>query len=370
MQQLVLATAALGHHLYVIAPVNLASKLFIHKPYGCYYEHHQTENGGLVEVFRPRFYGRNVTIRGVNMSEYCRQKAVERIITKYRIKIEAFYGHFFRSAVLAWRYASNHNIPLFVASGESTIPSLLKPCRSFSLEAFKNTLSGVVCVSTKNKDEAIALGYASPKQCVVFPNGVDLSLFRPQNRNECRQRLGLPLDKFIVVCAGNFTERKGQTRVVAAIEKLNNPSIGVVLAGRGNEVLNSAFILYKGFVNHDNIPYYLCAADAFVIPTRWEGCCNSIIEAMACKLPIVSSNRSFNWDVLNKKNAILIDPDNIDEIADAVDLLFKDSALRERLGQNSLLVSKELSIKERANKIIQFIYEKNSSSQGTIHDEL
>lgn len=360
VEQLVLAMAAQGHNIYVIAPVNIASELFIRKPYGCYYEHRQTDNNGSIDVYRPRIYGRNITIRGVNMLEYCRRVAIERVIIRHKLQIDVFYGHFFRSAVLAWRYASNHNIPLFVASGESTIPSLLKPCLSFSLEAFKKTLSGVVCVSTKNKDEAIALGYASPEQCAVFPNGVDLSLFKPLNRNECRQRLGLPLDKFIVVCAGNFTERKGQTRVVDAIEKLNNPSIGAVLAGRGNEVIDSAFVLYKGFVNHDYIPVYLCAADAFVIPTRWEGCCNSIIEAMACGLPIVSSNRSFNWDVLNKENSILIDPDNVEEIADAIDLLFNDSTLRERLGQKSLSVSKGLSIEERANKIIRFIYERNN----------
>ena len=362
VEQLVLAIAALGHHVYVIAPINIASRFFFRRPYGVFHEHHQTDNGGIIDVYRPRFYGRNVSFRGVNMSAYFSQRAIERVLTRYRLLVDVFYGHFFRSAVLAWRFARMHDIPLFVACGESRIPKLLSPCRSFSVESFKGSLSGVICVSTKNKDEAIGLGYALSNQCAVFPNGVDLSLFKPLNRIDCREKLGLPLDKFIVVCAGNFTERKGQSRIVSAIEKLNNPSIGIVLAGRGNEVLDSKYILYKGFVNHDSLPLYLNASDIFVIPTRWEGCCNCIIEAMACGLPIVSSDRSFNWDVLNKENAILIEPDSIEEIADAIALLNDDSELRKCLGQKSLSVSKRLSIEERANKIISFIEDRRQDS--------
>lgn len=355
VEQLVNQFSAQGHNCTIIAPVNIATNYFVTKPYGSYHESFELDKGRTVEVYRPRYYGRDLRLFGVSWANNLCQRAIERVIRRHHLHLDVLYGHFFRSAVVVWRYASHHHIPLFVATGESTIPSIVKPCSEFSVEKFRQYLSGVVCVSTKNKDEAIGLGYATAEQCAVFPNGVDLSLFKQMDSKECRKKLGLPQDKFIIVCAGNYTERKGQSRIVRAVEKLKNPSIGVVLVGRGNEVLKSNFILYKGFVNHDEVPLYLNASDIYVLPTRWEGCCNSIIEAMACGLPIISSDRSFNWDILNKGNSVLIEPDSEEEIAGAIDKLLHDENLRQILSHESNKGSKALSIEERTKKIITFI---------------
>lgn len=358
VEQLVRQFAKLGHHCYVIAPVNIASKYLVHKPYGCYYEHHQMEGGGFINVYRPRYYGRDIRIHGVSWSYYRCQKSIERVIKKHSIQAEVFYGHFFKSAAVVWHYAKMKNIPLFVATGESTIPPVVKPCFSFTLESFQQYISGVLCVSTKNRDEAIKLKYATPSQCTVIPNGVDFSHFKPMDRIACRQKLGLPINMFIIASVGNYSERKGQSRVVNALDKLNNSSIGVVLIGRGNEILKSKHILFKGFMNHDDVPLYLNAADAYVLPTRWEGCCNSIVEAMACGLPIISSDRSFNWDILNQDNSILIDPDSEEQIANAILKIFNDNELRQKLSNRALDRSRSLSIKERAKNILKFIEER------------
>ncbi len=360
VQQLVLQFVVQGHNCIIIAPINLASKTFIKRPYGDYYEQYKLSNGHYVDVYRPRYYGRDVSLFGVSWAINRCQKSVEKVIKKQNLQFDVIYGHFFRSAVVVWRFATTNNVPLFVATGESRIPSIKKPCRSFSIENFQKSLSGVVSVSTKNKEEAIQLGYATAEQCAVFPNGVDLSLFKPLDKTECRKQLGLPQDKFIVACAGNYTERKGQSRIVNAVAKLNNPSVGIVLVGRGTEILKSDSILYNGFANHDKVPVYLNAADAYILPTRWEGCCNSIIEAMACGLPIVSSDRSFNWDILNKGNSILIDPDNEDEIGRAITKLYQEKEFRNMLSRKSLEDSQSLSIEKRAKKIIEFMIKRVS----------
>lgn len=369
VEELVKQFVILGHNCTIIAPVNIATKYFIARPYGKYYDYYEF-NKSFIEVYRPRYYGRDIRLFGVSWANNRCQRAIEKVIKKHHLQIDLIYGHFFRSAVVAWRYAFHNNIPLFVATGESSIPSIVKPCRDFTIESFQHYLAGVICVSTKNKDEAIKLNYADDSQCAVFPNGVNLSLFIPKDKIECRRKLGLPEDKFIVVCAGNYTERKGQSRIVRAVESLKDPSIGVVLVGRGNEVLESDYILYKGFVNHDDVPTYLNAADVYVLPTRWEGCCNSIIEAMACGLPIVSSDRSFNWDILNKENAILIDPDNIEQIAESIKMFCKDKNFRQSLSNKSLEQSRSLSIEERAKNILAFIEERinnNHNDNQEIH---
>ena len=69
---------------------------------------------------------------------------------------------------------------------------------------------------------------------------------------------------------------------------------------------------------HDVIAEYLNCADIFVSPTLAEGCSNSIVEAMACGLPIISSDLPFNHDILDEKNSILLDPVEVNEIALAI----------------------------------------------------
>ena len=97
------------------------------------------------------------------------------------------------------------------------------------------------------------------------------------------------------------------------------------------------------------------AADVFVLPTQAEGCCNAIIEAMACGLPIISSNLPFNWDVLNDTNSIMINPDNVQEIADSIRELKDNPARREKMKVAALETAATLTIGQRAQNIIQFI---------------
>ena len=360
VEQLVIQFARLGHRCFVIAPANITSKYAIRHPYGEAYELRNVDDVNTIEIFRPRYYARNISFMGVSWATWSVKKAVERTIKKKHLKIDAFYCHFFWSGFIAWHYAKTNKIPMFVATGESEIQKLPKPCRSFSLEKFRIDTTGIICVSTKNKEEAIGFGYAVEDKCIVLHNGVDLNLFTKRDKYDCRSALGISKTEFVVVCVGDISDRKGQMRLLSAAERLNEEKhydIKLILAGRG-EIKKSSCLIYGGFVSHNDLPTYLNAADIYAIPTRWEGCCNSIIEAMACGLPIVSSNRSFNWDILNQDNSILIDPDNIDKIAEAIQRLYEDKGLRVELGKRALASAHGLSISERASKIIDFMNRK------------
>ena len=108
-------------------------------------------------------------------------------------------------------------------------------------------------------------------------------------------------------------------------------------------------------LQHNQIPDYLNMADIFVLPTLNEGCCNAIIEAMACGLPVISSNLPFNKDILDESNSILINPQNIEDIAKAIKLLKDNPLKRKELSKGALLAAEDLNIDRRAEKIISFI---------------
>jgi glycosyltransferase involved in cell wall biosynthesis len=110
----------------------------------------------------------------------------------------------------------------------------------------------------------------------VIPCGVDLEVFAPQPRDEVRARLGLPLDKRLVLWAGDPTRpEKRFSLVEQAMDRVRAclPDAELILlTGRPHQV----------------VPAYMSACDALVLTSAAEGSPMVIKEAMACNLPIVS----------------------------------------------------------------------------------
>lgn len=356
VKKLVDEWAKLGHHCVVISPVS-KTKILLGKEVNMpYYEKQEVASGIFVEVYRPRFWHLpNIRLNGVSATSMSLQRTIDDTITKAGVNFDFIYGHFFDIASRGWSYAHKHRVPLFVATGESLLSLPSKPCKEFTIDKFRQELCGVVAVSTKNKVEAAELGLIDPTKTKVFPNGANLDLFTRLDKVECRKKLGLPIDSFIVICVGQFIERKGQRRILQALDLIGNNKIKTIFIGKGPDTFEHDNILFKGVVENSQLPYYLNSADAFVLPTRHEGCCNAIIEALACGLPIISSDLPFNHDVLSADNAILVDPDNIEEIAKGIETLLKDKTLRDKLTAESFNKGQQLSIVTRSSNILDFI---------------
>lgn len=361
VKKLVDEWAKLGHHCVVISPVS-KTKILLGKEVNMpYYEKQEVASGIFVEVYRPRFWHLpNIRLNGVSATSMSLQRTIDDTITKAGVNFDFIYGHFFGIASRGWRFAHKHRIPLFVATGESVLSLPSKPCKEFTIDKLRQELCGAVAVSTKNKVEAAELGLIDPTKTKVFPNGANLDLFTRLDKVECRKKLGLPIDSFIVICVGQFIERKGQRRILQALDIIGNNKIKTIFIGKGPDTFEHDSILFKGVVENSQLPYYLNSADAFVLPTRHEGCCNAIIEALACGLPIISSDLPFNHDVLNHRNAILVDPDDIVQISRGIENLFEDQILRERLASESYKMGQRLSISARSYDIINFIKEQIS----------
>ena len=105
---------------------------------------------------------------------------------------------------------------------------------------------------------AIGRRYEVPEERIdVVPNGVDTELFKPGDRLEARRRLGLPLDRPIVVCVAGFFAHHALEFLIAAAAK---SKALLVLVGKDGPT--GGDILHAGRVPHEKVPDYLAAADA------------------------------------------------------------------------------------------------------------
>lgn len=346
--QLVEEMARLGNECYVVAPYSVTkNKNF------CKKKEVKNVGAGSITIIRPKYISVSTfKINSFSLSNFFYFRAVERALKNLPTDIDCIYGHFWQTALCAYRYAKKQNIPLFVATGESEIP---KDVISEKYKEFYDYVSGVICVSSKNREESIAKGLTSEAKCVVLPNAVNSVLFHKDDKSRCREQLGISQNHFIVAFVGWFDDRKGVVRVSQAIDKIQDGNIYSFFIGSGGLVPTCDNILFKGRLPHDKIAIYLNAADVFVLPTLREGCCNAIVEAMACGLPIVSSDLSFNYDVLNKDNSIMIDPKDVDAIAKSIHYLYANGAERNRLAENSLQVAQSYTISNRARRVVDYI---------------
>lgn len=228
--------------------------------------------------------------------------------------------------------------------------------KNFVFKLFLHKVKGVICNSKGTEKKFKKNGF---KNTIVAYNAVEIEKFNIyQDKNQSRRELNLPLDKKIIMYAGNLFEWKGINVIINAAELADNQKkMFFVLVG-GNETDKNKYskiisqkslknITFTGYVKKGKIPFYLKTADVLILPntsfTKESVYYTSPIkmfEYMASGAPIIASNLPSLTEILNEKNAVLVRPDS------AVDML---------LGINKVLTNLQFAdkIKKQAYADVQ-----------------
>jgi glycosyltransferase involved in cell wall biosynthesis len=194
----------------------------------------------------------------------------------------------------------------------------------------------------------------SQDKIIVEPNGVDFEVYyKRENIKELREKYNLPQNKTLVMFLGHFIENKGPLRLVKAAEGIEN--IGLVMVGEGKQNPESTDVVFKQKVPRSCVPELLSASDIFVLPTQHEGSSNAIIEAMACGLPIISSDIPEIRVQCTSDFSILVDPNDISQIRTALEKLLVNEQLRDKMSLHAIEHAQKFSIERRTERIIKFI---------------
>ena len=318
-----------------------------------------TENGECIEVLHPRYLNLGQTRRyfGKTLAPLTVRlfyRAVARCYPWADAAPDAVYAHFIIPAGLAAaRLTREFGVKSYLGHGEALFVADEKMGGLERLRNGLNGLTGVIAVSQQNKNYLIDRHLIEPAKIGVFPNGFRSTRFYPVDKAEARKRLGICEDDFIVGYVGRYDYEKGIERLEEAVDQVEG--VKFICAGKGELKPKSEKCISSKPVPNEELRYFYSSLDAFVLPTLCEGCCNAIVEAMACGCPIISSDLSFNDDLLFPRNSIRINPENVSEIAAAITHLRDDAEFREALSKGSLEVASGLSLEDRVNNMMDFM---------------
>lgn len=350
----------------VIAPQSLTFALVHRKPLRLMVNNVKSPDSIEYTVYRPYYLSAGEKCpKLTRIFDYFRSNSIESIIKKE--EPDVLYAHFWENAAIIDGIARKLQKPLFVACGEgdNAIEKMIDRLSDVRKKELATTVTGIISVSSENKRKCLSFGLGRKDNIIVLPNCVDTKELKYDKSLAIRNVLGIKDDDFVIAFCGAFINRKGSKRLSDAIKKLNDSKIKSIFIGKPydgeNETPDCEGIVFMGSIEHEELPKYLNSADLFVLPTQKEGCCNAIVEALACGLPVVSSDGAFNDDILNEENSIRVNPDNVDEIATAIRRFVDNSDMRMAMKKQIISHHSQYSLSSRASKIKEFIETKSSN---------
>lgn len=205
-------------------------------------------------------------------------------------------------------------------------------------EKVVNSADKVIAVSNACAEELKVLyGIKSPE---IIPNAVDSTFFSPAHHKDN--------PKPYVLYTGRLSPEKGLIDLIACAKIVSKdlPELKFALSGRGPLERHLKKMVAKhdlqkrfhfvGYVNRDILLKYYQNATIYVLPSYWEGLPTTLLEAMACGLPVVGTAVAGTSEVIaDHKTGFLVPPHNPEKLASAILELLDNETLREEIGSEA-----------------------------------
>ena len=212
----------------------------------------------------------------------------------------------------------------------------------------------ITCDAEHVKSRIVELSDYNPNRIVVFPWGVDLSVFDPNvSGNDIRERLGWEENE-IVISTRSLEPVYGIGHLLRAFMHLvkKRPEVRLLICGEGSSLTDlttyiemnglQELVQFEGSVNNSDLPKYLAAADLYVSTSLSDGTSLSLLEALAMSLPVVVSDIPSNREwVRDDVNGLLVDPQDVLAISHAMHMLLENGEQSKLFGERNLAIAKE-----------------------------
>lgn len=219
------------------------------------------------------------------------------------------------------------------------------------------------------KKQMISFNLVKPAKIKVIPCGVDLKLFKPMPMAKAKKFLGLSQDKKFILFVGRIDAIKGIDVLIKAFDYLirkhleSAKDLGLIIIGgevdinirEENQewqrlrkmVMNMGLqecIAFWGPQRQDLLPFFYSAAQALILPSRYESFGMVALEAMACGTIVIASRvGGLPFTIEDGQDGFLIPEGDWISLAEKIYEVTENQALREKIGKRALAKAKEFS---------------------------
>ena len=214
--------------------------------------------------------------------------------------------------------------------------------------------SHIYCDCEKVKETILEISNFDSNHISVFPNGIDLSLFNPKRtKDSIIKSLGWE-GKRIIIMTRSFWPVYGIQFFLMALPNVFNAvsQTRVLIAGSGpledelKEIVSSLdlnqYVHFAGFIPNDQLAYYLNSAEIYVSTSKNDGTSLSLLEAMACELPVVVSDvpAICEW-IRDGINGYIVPRATVNPISEKIIALLNDRSLANKMGRLNYHIANE-----------------------------
>lgn len=277
-----------------------------------------------------------------------------------QIKPDIVHVNGARSMLYAGTAARNSNIPC--------VWHVRVIERDKILDRIRARLATGIVVNSKAVMESLKPFLPDDKKTTVIYNGLDIDTIASAQAIELRKEFAFP-NAPVILGAGRLTPWKGFHDLIlacAALKAENIPHSCLIVGDalpdeKGYEKSLKKLVADLGLTNvkfagwRDNLYAIMKSSDLFVLPSHGEPFGRVIIEAWACGLPVAATDEGGPKELITHgTDGILVQPGNIEQLADTIAELLADAGLRLRLAEQALKKAGSFTIAEHTKKIIEF----------------
>lgn len=237
---------------------------------------------------------------------------------------------------------------------------------NFFVKHLLKRCAGVISITEGLKNFYIKKG-VDPKKIIVAPDAVDIVDFSKNYiQTDVRKKLGLPIDKKIILYAGRLDGWKGAETALEASKLLPAEIQLVVIGGEAKQTARfqkeHPSVIFLGFRPYRELAENLAAADVLLLPNTGKNEISArftsplkLFAYMASKKPIIASDLPSIREILGEENAYLVAPDDVISLAEAIKNTLNQKELSESKAGNAFKDVQKYTWRARAEKIINFI---------------
>ena len=235
------------------------------------------------------------------------------------------------SSIPAIYYISKYSSTQFIFDCRTSLMNINRYYNIYKLAVLKNFEPNYLIFCDEGSYKQY-LNIFNNKRVVYIPTPIDTYSFKKNNRTDMSP-------KFRILFASSLSSKKGLLDLLKVMEDLSTSykEIQLVIAGDGplrEYVLNIAakkkWLIYVGLVEHSRMPLLLNSVDLLVHPSHFEGLSRTVLEALACEIPVIATNVGGHFVLRNVLK--LVPPSSPQQLNDAILYLFENEKVRKLLG--------------------------------------